>query len=214
MRSHSVVPFLLALALGLPAAEGHAQATPGSAIPDALRSLTFGFGGCGKAPILRDTTIQYFPHVRFVRGYCTLEHGDPTSAIVGIDSDSILYLLGSIDAFRFLTQQHPPPAVDSAGLLAYVQVALELSGQTSAYDTLVRDFSQLPDSLRAALAQRDREPLHIFVAAGGRWLDARFYTIKPAHFGPWVHRRQVVILSNGYLVSVQDSLIYTPPGVR
>jgi hypothetical protein len=214
MRSNSVVPFLLALALGLAAAEGAAQNSPGTAIPDALRSLTSGFGGCGEAPTLHDTTFQYFPLVRFIRGYCTLEHGDPASAIVAIDSDSVLYLLGSVDAFRFLVQRHPPPAVDSADLMAYVQVALELSGRTSAYDTLVRDFSQLPDSLRVVMVERGRKPLLIFVAADGRWLDARFYTLNRAHFGPVVHRRQVVILSNGYLVSAQDSLIYTPPGVR
>ena len=68
---------VLALALALSQAEGQ---SPGAAIPQALRALTEGFGGCfGDIPS-RSVELSYFADLRFVRGKCVLEHGQAATA--------------------------------------------------------------------------------------------------------------------------------------
>ena len=185
-----------------------AAQSPGAVIPTALTSLTAGFGGCSGPPVRRDTTIAAFPQVRFVRGYCVREHGDSTTAIVGIDADSVLYLLGSDDAFRFLVNRHPPPLIDSAKALAYARLALELSGLTSGLDRILMDFKDAPDTVRRLIRLGPPRPLMIRSQANGKVWDVYVTTVAPGFKGPYYVSHEMSFLNTGYLMFVQDSFLY------
>jgi len=125
--------------------------SPGTAIRDALRSLTHGWGGCSTEPEPMPVSIAYFPTVHFFRDECIREHGDPTSALVGLDSDSVLYLLQSPSALKFLVNRHPPVGRDSANTLHYARLSLEMAGAIPHQALLVLGATDLPSEASACV---------------------------------------------------------------
>src|SRR3954463_2225380 len=125
----------LAAVLAVGRAEGQ---SPSAAIPQALRALTRGFGGCLGDVASRDVQLSFFPDVHFVRGTCVLEHGDTTTALVGLDRDSVLYLASSVQTLKFLVLRHPPTKLDGTNVVAYTQQALEVAGLASGEARLLR----------------------------------------------------------------------------
>jgi len=180
--------------------------TPGSAVPAALHSLTYGAGGCWDSLTIRDTIIEYFPGVRFFRGYCALEHGDPTSAIVALDRDSVLYLLASQESFDFLVDRHPPPPLDSAHALAYARAALELSGHVSVYAHMITDWAGLPDRAKQATQWRAHEPF-LMVARNAFW-QVWLFTATTCLDGMYVTRHRLDLFRSGRLLAASDTVVY------
>lgn len=212
MRRWSTAIVLVAIAAALSARLATAQ-SPSRAVPEALQALTGGKYGCWTPMEIRDTTIGYFPGVRFIRGYCTGEHGDPKSGIVAIDGDSVLYLFSSQEALDFLLLRHHIPPLDSTTVLAYSAVALELTGHANAYSRRITAADSASPALRRAL----------------RWLRGRSASIIPmgqpnpvewqVHFGrsePGFDRRyeyvtEVWIGRDGRATVMKDSLVTALP---
>ena len=185
-----------------------AAQSPGRVIPDALRSLTHGYGGCsGDAPIAR-VEIEFWPNVQFFRTECVLEHGDSMSAIVGIDSDSVLYLLASDDAFKFLMDRHPPAPIDSGRFLQFTKMALELTGRITGQARLLQAWSDLPDSV---LSRLDPQGPALWYSRQGKGWVGTLYSASPGYYGAFVTRHEIVLLPGGRFVS-SDSLVYRPSG--
>ena len=187
----------------------HAQ-SPGRAIPDALRSLTHGFGGCGDEPSVSRLDIAFFPSVRFFRGVCVLEHGDSTSATVGIDSDSVLYLLGSTGDFKFLVDRHPPVGLDSTTVLPYIRTGLELVGAIPSEARLIASWDVLPDSIRGVIQPKGK-PIYVAPIVAGRGWSGVVYTATPGYHGDFVVRHDLTVLPGGALIN-RDSVVYRPRG--
>ena len=206
MTSRCTVFLILSTSLGIPSA----GQSPGAAIPAALRSLTSGPGGCLEAPVSKDIPLAQFSGVRFVRGYCVLEHGDSTTAIVALDGDSVLYLLSSNDAFRFLVTRHSPPAIDSSGALAYAGVALELSGHISGHAQVLTDWKNVPDTVRSLLHLKKNQPFLVLTQGEGHVWDVFLTTVEPGYYGPYYVNHEAHFLNTGYLLFVRDTLLYHP----
>jgi hypothetical protein len=182
--------------------------SPGHAIPDALRSLTHGFGGCfADGPISR-VEIEFWPTVEFFRTECVLEHGDSASAIVGIDSDSVLYLLASDEAFKFLMDRHPTVAIDSGNFLPFIRTALELTGRIPSQARLLRAWSDLPDSVVSRIKPQGRV---LWYGQRAKVWTGTVYTASAGYYGDFVTSHEIVLLPGGRLVST-DSLVYRPSG--
>lgn len=176
------------------AGAGKIQAqAPGRALMDALRSQTATPGGCRESPDTATVAISFYPGVRFTRGTCTLEHGDPTSAIVGVDGDSVLYLLGSLSSLRFLERRHPPVGGDSA-LVRYAMTALELTGNIPVQGARIVRRSDVVPAVRLLLPP-DGRLLAIFHRGRDRRLTTVVvHTLTPGFDGPSVDRFEVDIM--------------------
>jgi hypothetical protein len=205
----SLVPIALFLAVtALHPVRSLAQ-SPGHAIPAALQSLTH----CWDELKVRDTSFSYFPGVRFIRGYCTGEHGDAMSGIVALDSDSVLYLFASSESLRFLLARHPIAPLDSTGVLAYAPVALELSGQSSGHSRRIANASEAGPGLRRALRG----------IRGTAWLiqplglprptawSVFFGRREPAYEGHHEYFTEIWILRTGEVRLVRDTLVSEVP---
>lgn len=142
-----VIPPALVLAGSVLSATPSLAQSPSRAIPAALQSLT----NCWDDLKIRDTSFSYFPGVRFIRGYCAGEHGDAMSGIIALDSDSVLYLFVSPASLRFLLTRHPIVPLDSASVLAFAPVALELSGRSTGRSLRITSPREAGPSLRRAL---------------------------------------------------------------
>ncbi len=184
--------------------------SPSYAVESALETLTGGVGNCVNDVVIKDTTIAYFPRVRFIRRYCTAEHGNPASGIVALDSDSVLYLLGSTDALAFLLARHPIRQLDSASVLLYAPVALELTGVASGYSRIVRDPREGGDKLVTALNGRSWQVIPMGIPRATEWA-LRFGRVEPAYQGQWAYLTSLWIRRDGVASMVRDSLLTPLP---
>lgn len=183
--------------------------SPSHAIPAALQSLTH----CWDDLKVRDTSFSYFPGVRFIRGYCTGEHGDAMSGIIALDSDSVLYLFASSASLRFLLARHPIAPLDSTSVLAYAPVALELSGQSSGHSRRIADASEAGPELRRALrgirgAAWLIQPLGLPRPAA--W-SVFFGRKEPAYGGHHEYFTEIWIHRTGEVQLVRDTLVSEVP---
>jgi hypothetical protein len=185
----------LALVAFFPVALG--GQSPGRAIGAALQAMTSGGGGCDDMSSVQPFQLPYFPAVQFYRGHCVREHGDSTTAVVALDADSVLYMLGSLEALRFLEARHPPRALDSAGAVAYVHAALELTGQATGYARLVRSPGELPAGLRDSTRERAGWPLSYArpTDSGRRWWTVVLTQVDPpGYYRPSLLRYEAAVL--------------------
>jgi len=156
--------------------------TPGVAIPDAFKSLIG--QGCWDSLRVAPLSIPRFAGVRFYRGTCRGEHGDQLSATVGIDSDSVLYLLASSADFNFLADRHPADSLrDSAAVIAYAQLMLELSGELGPGARIIRWWEDLPKAARDSAQTFSTKPMYMRHDARGWTL--RVFTTAPGVYGPY-----------------------------
>lgn len=195
--------------LGATATEGAAQ-SPGAALPDALASLVGGPGGCFGDLTPVDTTVAFFPGVRFARAYCSAEHGDSISAVVALDSDSVLYLLGSEDAFNFLVHRHHPVGLDSTSALAYARLGLEFTGHATGYASVVTSWTGIPAAARAGLNVGHDKWLYIYHPDPRSGWDVHFGRIEHGYDGPYYYSNYVSIERDGKIFLAKDSLVYSP----
>ena len=178
---HSLLgPVVLSFVFALPRSAG-AQ-TPGVAISDAFKSV---FGQwCWDSLRISNVVIPRFAGVRFYRGTCSGEHGDQLSTSVGIDSDSVLYLLASAADFNFLAYRHSADSLrDSTAVLAYGQLMLELSGELAPGARIVRRWEDLPAAARDSAQTFSNKPMYMRRDARGWTL--RIFTTRPGVFGPY-----------------------------
>ncbi|HKV76141.1 MAG TPA: hypothetical protein VJN95_16605 [Gemmatimonadales bacterium] len=141
MACRRLLAFLLLLILAGPAA---AQGVPDSLLVSALVSRTGGGGGCFGDLDTASATIRFFPGVHFLRARCTLEHGDPFSAIVAGDSSGVLYLFGDETGLDFLLDRHGPKRIRAEDRLAFAGVLLELSGKITSRAVFLDSLGQVP----------------------------------------------------------------------
>jgi hypothetical protein len=174
--------------------------TPGSAIPDALRSL---LGELCWTPTKVDTTrIDFFPAVRFSRGTCNDEHGDQRHAIVGLDSDSVFYLLASEQSFNFLVDRHPlKKPIAATGVLSYAQIVLELSGQSGPRPRFAQSWNDLPLAARDSARNYSVQPVQIH--RSGRFWQLRVFTVLEGVFGPYIDGFDVSFDERGRFATVR-----------
>jgi len=125
---------------------------------------------------------------------------------VGLDSDSVLYLLGSEEAFNFLVDRHPPPRLDSAGVLNYARLALELTGRVSVYARLLTSWDDLPASARLVVTWSEHRPSLILSQAAAQYWQLWLFTVAPCFQGKFVQLHQVE-LAHGRIVHVTDTLV-------
>jgi len=186
--------------------------SPGAAIPTALRVATSRPGGCSLAPDLSTARIAAFPEVRFTRGHCVLEHGDPVTSIVGLDADSVLYLLSSKDDFNFLVARHPPAPLDSAVVIAYALVALELSGATSGGSTQITRPEQLPAMARDSIWARSDRLVSVSPSMGGRmWRVTLLIRGERGYYEPPVVLHTLVLHTDGRLLFAETRILWSDP---
>jgi hypothetical protein len=200
----------LALLLALSSAEGQ---SPSAAIPQAMRAMTEGFGGCLGQVATRSVALSYFADVRFVRGTCVREHGDPTTALVGIDSDSVLYLASSLETLKFLAFRHPPQKLDSASVVAYARQALEVAGLESGESTLLRSLEDVPDYARKSV-QKGATPLisvHGFFG-NNAWDVAMTFREAEGFYRAAIVRHSFWLFANGTIENASSRVIWTDPG--
>lgn len=205
----------LALALALSTAEGQ---SPSVAIPQAMRAMTEGFGGCLGQITTRSVELSFFADVHFVRGKCALEHGDTTTALVGIDRDSVLYLASSVETLRFLVLRHPPKKLDSASAVAYAQQALEAAGLESGESTLLRSPEDVPAYARQAVtsaAAKAGTPLifvtRLFPNTDRTW-NVRMTFSKPSgYYKAAIVRHSFRLFTNGVIEGASSQVIWSDP---
>ncbi len=106
-------------------------------------------GGIGlPAPAaLRDTSVAFYPGVRFYSGELPLEHGGTLRLYGAVDSAGQLYLLDSPASFRLLHARHFRGTLDSVAAGEIALLAARFGGQLPDSFT-VRERAILP--MRAA----------------------------------------------------------------
>jgi hypothetical protein len=168
--------------------------SPGAAIPEALRAVIGRW--CSGSLALTPAPNLYFPAVRFTRGRCHNEHGDALTAVAAIDRDSVLYLLASPASFHFLVARHPVRlAIDSARVLDYARMALELSGHIDATARVVAQWDDIPVAARDSARRFSVRPVQI-TRAGRDW-EARLFTIRHVSQGVIVEGFDVIVTRTG-----------------
>jgi len=174
--------------------------SPGAAIPDAIRSVIGQW--CWSELRIQDVKVPQFPGVRFKRGTCTGEHGDELSALVAIDSDSVLYLLTSSDALNFLLARHPVSVPkDTAGLLAHARLILDLAGQADPRASTVTAWENFPAAARDSARGYSVRPVQ--VVRQGPWWTVRLFTVEDGAFGPYANGYDVWFDPEGTRVDVK-----------
>ncbi len=123
---------------------------------------------CIGSPSVHDSTIEFFPSVRFLVGTCVGQHGNMYSVLLGEDATA-LYLLDSPSGFSFLIKRHTPIGLDNSTVVTYARLALTMQGVMSARGRVVQSARDLPDSIRSSLVQRGFRisPSHIVELAPG-----------------------------------------------
>ena len=119
------VPFVCAAQEPL----GDAREVPGvpDIVLDAAKSRLFKPGGCDSLRPGRAFS-DFFPAVDFWVLRCELEHGGPSSAVIGQDSQTV-YLLDSAEDYAFLVLRHPVQSIlVMSNPAEYFQSYLKLSG--------------------------------------------------------------------------------------
>jgi hypothetical protein len=188
----------------VPAATGVAQATEGITTT-ALNSLT---PACWGEMREADTTVAFFPGVRFVRGYCLGEHGDPRSGAVAADDDGVLYLLSSTSSFNFLVRRHAPAGLDSTSVLTYARLALEFTGHANGHARVLVSWRGVPDTARRPLNVGQDRPLFVSShSPRGGW-EVYFATVEPGYDRSYFSRNHVSVERDGRVFVVDDSLVY------
>jgi hypothetical protein len=142
MTLQSYVPRLIAVLL---LAAWTPRIATGQHVREALLAQVQGLGGCADIDLQRETASPYFPGIRLIQGACQLEHGDTAFPLVGVDRDGLVYVLDSPSAFSFLVLVHPPTGIDSSNVLDYARSALQMMGQLSARDTVVKRTDSIPN---------------------------------------------------------------------
>lgn len=140
--------WLLSVLVGVVACSAHsAYAQTDRIVRAALGAELHGFGGCDTIVVEPAQPIGYSRDLRFVRGSCTLEHGEASEAFVALDKQGQVFLLGTRAGFAFMIALHPSPALDSSAVLHYAAGAVRLQGAALNAPRLVMQASTLPDSL-------------------------------------------------------------------
>jgi hypothetical protein len=103
-------------------------------------------------------SIDFFPGVRFWRGFCVAEHGDSVFPTAARDGAGNVFLLDSPAGFEFLRRRNAPVGLDSASVVLYAATAALLAGGCT------RDSADTRSSNGFVLDQR--EHLWIVEAAG------------------------------------------------
>jgi hypothetical protein len=182
--------------------------TPGTAVDTALAVLTGGLGGCTTERQLTPYTTRFFPAVRFTRAQCVLEHGDSATAIVGLDADSVLYLLASTTDFNFLVARHPAVGLDSASALSYAYTALELSGNLTGIRP-VASPAQVPVNARKAVRQRIVDfPYLTSLGENSGWKVVVVTRSYGGYYPPSLSRHDLLITTNGELMLVNSVVLW------
>jgi hypothetical protein len=184
--------------------QGRAQGLP---ILDGLRAQVQHMGGCMSDPDTASFRSPFYPTVRFVRGTCTLEHGDPTSGVVAVDSDGVFLLLGTEEGFRFLELRHPPIGVDSASAVDYVMTALELSGSISSQAQHLIDLADAPLEARKRITP---SPRLTSISAANHRLRVGLYVRVPLYESAGVDRWEVVVGKAGTVMLGRTSVWWPP----
>jgi len=199
----------LALTLALRTAEAQ---SPSAAIPQAMRAMTTGFGGCLGQVTTRSVELSFFSDVHFVRAACVREHGDSTTALVGIDSDSVLYLASSVETLKFLVLPHPPKELDSASAVVYAQQALEVAGLVSGEATLLRSPEEVPDYVRKSVRKAATPLIAVNPIFGGAAWDVDMTFREPGYYGATIVRHSFMLFTNGMIEGASSRLIWSDPG--
>lgn len=201
----------LAAAVALALSTAAAQ-SPSAAIPQAMRAMTEGFGGCMGQITTRSVELSYFPDVRFVRGSCAREHGDPATALVGIDRDSVLYLASSLETLKFLAFRHPPKTLDSASVVAYARQALEVAGLESGESTLLQSPKDVPDYARKSVKKAATPLIAVRPIFGGKaWDVGLTFREADGFYKPAIVRHSFWLFANGVIESVSSKLVWSDP---
>jgi hypothetical protein len=186
--------------------------SPGVAVPTALAVRHSGFGGCTGPLEFTPASSPFFPEVRFTRSRCVLEHGDPVTSIVGLDADSVLFLLASTDAFNFLVARHPPVRLDSTTLVSYALSALEFTGIISAGETLISKAEQLPSGARdSSWVKAGVLPVVRPEAGGQLWHVTLVTRAEPGHYQPVVRRHELRLARSGQIVAMESRSVWRDP---
>ena len=151
---------------------------------------------------MESVAVPWFPDVRFQRGICRDEHGDQLSALIALDSDSVLYLLNSAESFNFLVQRHPlRVSVDSSQALAYARTVLELSGQVGPSARLVNRWQDFPSAAQDSARRFSSAPFH--KGHQGEVWSLRLFTIEEGVFGPYIKGFDVAFEDTGGFASAR-----------
>lgn len=180
----ALLMLLLASACAHVAPEGAVQARPHP--PDlrtALLAMSTGAGGCIEIAEIADTTLQYFPTVRALRGACIAEHGDTIQSLVAVDEHGSVILLDSPSSFEFLLLQAVPVTIGPADAVRYAFDALRLSGRLPIGARFAGEPTDVPESILVQLGV-DRDQISA----------SHVVEERPGSFTVWVSgftRRQV-----------------------
>ena len=100
-----------------------------SAVVHALLGQVYGLGGCTSISAIDLVQQPFFRNLDLLKGRCSTEHDDfeQTSAYAVRDLQGNVFVLGSLSAFEYLRLRHPP-AIDSAHVLEYGELAVKLIG--------------------------------------------------------------------------------------
>ena len=200
MQPRNVACSAAVLILTVIAAPDATGQSPGAAIQAAFKSEIGRW--CWSRLTQSDTVLATFPGVRFVQAKCRNEHEEALSSIVGLDADSVLYLLTSRSAFNFLVTRHPPGTLkQEATVLAYAQTALVLAGYAMPTDRLVVAWTDVPLAARDSARKVAVRPVQV-VETGNIW-RLRLFLRSETAWGPAIRCYDVAVESSGRMWSAE-----------
>jgi hypothetical protein len=125
-------------------------------VAEALLAELSGWGGCRTVEQFRPYSSRFFSSVVLIEGFCTAEHGQARTALVGIDGENVIYLLDSPSALNFLILRHTP-RVAHDDVISYAVEALGMMGHAPWGARLATTISDIPPNRRTLLGIDDAE---------------------------------------------------------
>ena len=126
---------------------------------------------------------------------------------------SVLYLFTSTKALDLLLLRHPIRQLDSASVLAYSQVALELSGHANAHSHMVSSADEGGRELTKALAYIRGKPSMVIPMGTPRpreW-SVSFGRVEPGYERTWAYFTEIWVEPTGNVTVITDSLVSPLP---
>ena len=146
----------------------------------------------------------------FTRGTCFLEHGDETTAIVGVDGDSVFYL-ASRRTLEFLRRRHPPVGITEQTVVTYARQALEIADVESGKTTLLRSLTEVPAEARGSITRRNR-PLFAVASQGQRaWHITLTFRELGGYYAPAIVQHEPRSSADGSVLYVDSKVLWSDP---